>query len=68
MSDVSIKVGVVTDRTGPLSVMGIANANVASMVIQDINATGACWGGGSSCASRTVRRPTAWPRPGPPSS
>src|SRR5205823_10495599 len=44
MSDVSIKVGVVTDRTGPLSVMGIANANVASMVIHDINATGGLLG------------------------
>src|SRR5580765_5541826 len=36
----SIKVGVITDQTGPLSVMGIANANVARMVIDDINAHG----------------------------
>src|SRR5580765_3516292 len=36
----SIKVGVITDQTGPLSVMGIANANVARMVIDDINARG----------------------------
>src|SRR5437867_9606077 len=36
----SIKVGVITDQTGALSVMGIANANVARMVINDINAKG----------------------------
>ena len=35
-----IKVGVITDQTGPLSFMGIANANVAKMVIDDINANG----------------------------
>ena len=28
-----IKVGVIADQTGPLSFMGIANANVARMVI-----------------------------------
>ena len=39
-----IKVGVITDQTGPLSVMGIANANVAKMVIADINATGGLLG------------------------
>ena len=33
-----IKVGVITDITGPLSFLGIANANVAKMVIDDINA------------------------------
>jgi ABC-type branched-subunit amino acid transport system substrate-binding protein len=35
-----IKVGVITDQTGPLSFMGIANANVARMVIDEINARG----------------------------
>jgi urea transport system substrate-binding protein len=35
-----IKVGVITDQTGALSFMGIANANVAKMVIDDINANG----------------------------
>ncbi len=35
-----IKVGVITDQTGPLSFMGTANANVATMVIDDINAAG----------------------------
>ncbi|HEY0870892.1 MAG TPA: substrate-binding protein, partial [Acidothermaceae bacterium] len=39
-----IKVGVITDQTGPLSVMGIANANVAAMVIDDINAEGGLLG------------------------
>lgn len=36
----AIKVGVITDQTGPLSFMGIANANVATMVVDDINANG----------------------------
>src|ERR1700756_5241906 len=40
MIDAAIKVGVVTDQSGPLSMMGIANANVAKMVINDINAKG----------------------------
>jgi ABC-type branched-subunit amino acid transport system substrate-binding protein len=39
-----IKVGVITDQTGPLSIMGIANANVAKMVIADINANGGLLG------------------------
>jgi ABC-type branched-subunit amino acid transport system substrate-binding protein len=43
-SDDPIKVGVITDQTGPLSFMGIANANVAKMVIDDINATGGLLG------------------------
>jgi len=36
--------GVIADQTGALSFMGIANANVATMVIKDINAKGGCWG------------------------
>jgi ABC-type branched-subunit amino acid transport system substrate-binding protein len=40
----SIKVGVIADQTGPLSFMGIANANVARMVIDDINANGGLLG------------------------
>jgi ABC-type branched-subunit amino acid transport system substrate-binding protein len=40
----AIKVGVITDQTGPLSFMGIANANVARMVIDDINAKGGLLG------------------------
>jgi urea transport system substrate-binding protein len=39
-----INVGVITDQTGPLSFMGIANANVARMVIADINARGGVLG------------------------
>jgi ABC-type branched-subunit amino acid transport system substrate-binding protein len=44
MNKSSIKVGVVTDQTGALSFMGIANANVAKMVINDINAKGGLLG------------------------
>src|ERR1051326_8860482 len=40
----SIKVGVITDLTGPLSFLGVANANVAKMVINDINAKGGLLG------------------------
>src|SRR2546422_5735889 len=40
----SIKVGVITDQTCALSFMGIANANVAKMVINDINAKGGLLG------------------------
>src|SRR3954467_9724207 len=39
-----IKVGVIADQTGPLSFMGIANANIAKMVIDDINAAGGLLG------------------------
>ena len=39
-----IRVGVITDVTGPLSFMGTANANVAEMVIDDINAAGGLLG------------------------
>ena len=39
-----IKVGVIADQTGPLSVIGLANANVARMVIGDINAKGGLLG------------------------
>jgi ABC-type branched-subunit amino acid transport system substrate-binding protein len=39
-----IKVGVITDQTGALSFMGMANASVAKMVIDDINARGGLLG------------------------
>ena len=39
-----IRVGVITDQTGALSFMGIANANVARMVIDEINAAGGLLG------------------------
>ena len=35
-----IKVGLIADQTGPLSFVGLANANVARMVVGDINAKG----------------------------
>src|SRR3954464_7044665 len=39
-----IKVGLIADQTGPLSFVGVANANVARMVIGDINARGGLLG------------------------
>jgi branched-chain amino acid transport system substrate-binding protein len=39
-----IKVGVIADQTGPLSFVGIANTNVARMVVDDINAAGGLLG------------------------
>src|ERR1700712_5799987 len=39
-----VKVGVIADQTGPLSIVGVANANVARMVIGDINAKGGLLG------------------------
>ena len=44
MKESSIKVGVIAEQTGPLSFMGIANANVAKMLINDINANGGLLG------------------------
>ena len=44
MNGSPIRVGVVADQTGPLSFMGRANANVARMVIDDINAAGGLLG------------------------
>ena len=44
MKHAAIKVGVITDQSGPLSVMGTANANVAKMVIDDINTKGGLLG------------------------
>ena len=35
-----IKLGVIADLTGPMSFMGIADANVARMVVDEINAAG----------------------------
>jgi ABC-type branched-subunit amino acid transport system substrate-binding protein len=40
----SIKVGVIADQTGPLSPMGCAQANVASLVVDEINASGGVLG------------------------
>ena len=38
------RIGVITDQTGPLSFMGIANANVAKMVVDDVNSRGGLLG------------------------
>jgi ABC-type branched-subunit amino acid transport system substrate-binding protein len=44
MGESPIKVGMIADQTGALSFMGIANANVARMVIDEINARGGLLG------------------------
>src|SRR3954464_14176992 len=38
------RVGLITDQTGALSFMGVANVNLATMVIDDINARGGLLG------------------------
>ena len=43
-ADDPIKVGLVAELTGPLSFVGLANANVARMVVGDINAKGGLLG------------------------
>jgi ABC-type branched-subunit amino acid transport system substrate-binding protein len=43
-TDSPIKVGVIADQSGPLSFMGVADANVAKMVIDEINAGGGILG------------------------
>ena len=40
MAHASIKVGMIAEETGALSFMGLANANVARMVVDEINANG----------------------------
>jgi branched-chain amino acid transport system substrate-binding protein len=40
----AIKVGVIADQTGPLSVMGCAQANTATLVVDEINAAGGLLG------------------------
>lgn len=44
MTNTPIKVGLIAEQTGPLSFMGIADANVAKMVVDDINAGGGLLG------------------------
>lgn len=66
-----VKVGVIADQTGPLSFMGVADANVAKMVIDEINAGGGLLGrqielcledgetddgAAEACATRLVQR------------
>jgi ABC-type branched-subunit amino acid transport system substrate-binding protein len=40
----TIKIGVIADQTGDLSIMGAAQANVATLVVDEINATGGLLG------------------------
>src|SRR5262249_47167572 len=44
MEKKSIKVGVIADLTGTLSPMGVANANVMTMLVDDLNASGGLLG------------------------
>jgi branched-chain amino acid transport system substrate-binding protein len=44
MNQAPIKIGLVTDQTGPLSFIGIANANIARLVVDDLNAAGGLLG------------------------
>ena len=44
MKESSIKVGMIAEQTGALSFMGLANANVARMVVDDLNAEGGLLG------------------------
>ena len=39
-----IKVGIATDLTGPIGFAGNANANIANLVVDDINANGGVLG------------------------
>jgi len=39
-----IRIGLVTDQTGPLSFLGIANANLARLVVDEMNAAGGLLG------------------------
>src|SRR3954468_7473324 len=43
-TDRPARVGLITDQTGALSFMGIANVNLATMVIDDVNARGGLLG------------------------
>ena len=44
MAGNAIRIGVIAEQTGPLSFMGVADANVARMVVDDINAAGGLLG------------------------
>jgi branched-chain amino acid transport system substrate-binding protein len=44
MTNATIKLGMIAEQTGALSFMGIADANVAKMVVDDINANGGLLG------------------------
>ena len=44
MNSNPIKIGLIAELTGPLSFMGIANANLTTMLVDDINAKGGLLG------------------------
>jgi len=44
MSRTSIKIGQIAELTGPLAFMGLANANLVKMMVEDINAAGGLLG------------------------
>jgi len=44
MTESAIKVGLIADITGPLSFVGVANANIATMLVDDLNASGGLLG------------------------
>src|SRR6185437_1060242 len=44
MTDAPIKIGMIAEQTGALAFMGAANANVAKMVVGDLNARGGLLG------------------------
>ena len=62
------RVGIITDQTGPLSFMGIANANVAKMVVDDINADGGLLGHPIELFIEDSATEDARPKPRRPSS
>ena len=67
MTQASIKVGMIAEETGALSFMGRANANVARMVIDEINANGGLLGRRIELMLKTARRPTPSRKPRRPS-
>ncbi len=60
MTQSAIKIGVIAEQTGPLSFMGIADANVARMVVDDINTSGGLLGRQLAPALRTAKPRIAW--------
>ena len=58
----SARVGVITDQAGALSFMGIANVNVAKMVIDDLNDRGGL-PRQQPVTSRPVTRTERWAYP-----
>ncbi len=51
----AIKIGVIADQTGDLSVMGLGQANVATLVVDEINASGGLLGRRRRTAHRGQR-------------